>query len=157
MGTTTLIALAVAALAMVAVAVLALLLAGERRRTSRLLADSRREQSALRRRVDELAERVACREPEDAVDFVITDIGLTTRSTAAGTPAAGRRRVVDATLGEPLVKVATFAFGVRRALSAESRNRIRFEMRRESRRARKVRRQEMKQAWRAMRAQEPAR
>lgn len=156
MGTTTLIALAVAALAMVAVAVLALLLVGERRRTSKFLVDSRSEHSALRRRVDELAERVACREPEGAADFVITDIGLPAGSATAETPVVGRRMMVDATLGEPLLKAATFAFGVRRALSAESRNRIRFEMRRETRRARKVRRQEMKQAWRAMRAQEPA-
>lgn len=44
------------------------------------------------------------------------------------------------TLGEPLLKAVAFGYGVRRALSPESRNRIAFEMRREVKRARKERR-----------------
>jgi len=54
------------------------------------------------------------------------------------------------------VKVVAFGHGVRRALSAESRNRIWFEMRREVRRARKQRRREMKDALRRMQAAERA-
>ena len=61
--------------------------------------------------------------------------------------------VLSAAFGEPLVKALALGHGVRRALSAESRNRIRFEMRREVRRARKVRRKEMKEAWRQMRTE----
>jgi hypothetical protein len=60
--------------------------------------------------------------------------------------------VLSATLGEPLVRVVSLGHGVRRALSAESRNRIRFEVRREARRSRKQRRREMKDAWRRERA-----
>ena len=46
----------------------------------------------------------------------------------------------DLVLRETVVKAASLAHGVRRALDAETRNRIRFEMRRELKRARKQRR-----------------
>jgi hypothetical protein len=49
-------------------------------------------------------------------------------------------------LGESLVKIASFGYGVRRALSAENRNRIAFEMRREVKRSRRKRRLDVKQA-----------
>jgi hypothetical protein len=52
------------------------------------------------------------------------------------------------------VKAVSFGHGLRRAMSAESRNRIWFEVRREVRRARKQRRRETKQAWRRMQAEE---
>lgn len=61
--------------------------------------------------------------------------------------------VLSATVGEPLVKVAAFGHGVRRALTAESRNRIRFAMRQEVRRSRRQRRRDMKAAYRAMQMQ----
>jgi hypothetical protein len=60
--------------------------------------------------------------------------------------------VLSATLGEPLVKAAAFGHGVRRALSAESRNRIWFEMRREVRASRRRRRQLRKRLEREYRA-----
>jgi len=66
------------------------------------------------------------------------------------------RLVLSATVGEPLVKAMALGHGVRRALSAESRNRIWFEVRREVRRARKQRRRETKEAWRRMQAEERA-
>ena len=56
-------------------------------------------------------------------------------------------------LGESLVTIASFGYGVRRALSAENRNRIGFEMRREVRRARKQRRRDLREAKRHLRAQ----
>jgi hypothetical protein len=46
---------------------------------------------------------------------------------------------------ESVVKVAALAHGVRRALSPQSRNRIRFEMRREVKRSRRERRRSAKQ------------
>lgn len=67
-------------------------------------------------------------------------------TTAAGAPAAdpaeelSGRAVLSVTLAEPLVKAAAFGYGLRRAASAESRNRIAFAMRREVKRARKERR-----------------
>jgi hypothetical protein len=85
-------------------------------------------------------------------EFVITDAGRSTPD--ADERPVSDRIVLSATLGEPLVKAAAFTFGVRRALSPESRNRIRFAMRREVRRSRKQRKQEMRAAWRRMRAEE---
>ena len=70
-------------------------------------------------------------------EFLITDVGTAPHDVPAE---VSSRLVLSATLGEPLVKVAAFAYGVRRALTPENRNRIRFEMRREIRRARKARR-----------------
>jgi hypothetical protein len=64
--------------------------------------------------------------------------------------------VLSATLGEPLLRAAAFGHGVRRALSAESRNRIRFEVRREVRRSRKQRRRDMKAAYRHVQRQAEA-
>lgn len=61
--------------------------------------------------------------------------------------------VLSATLGEPLLRAAALGHGVRRALSAEARNRIWFEVRREVRRTRKQRRRDMKAAYRHVRRQ----
>ncbi|MGN6723175.1 MAG: hypothetical protein ACTHJM_11235 [Marmoricola sp.] len=77
--------------------------------------------------------------PHDPVvaEFLITDIG----TEAPEIPdEVSSRLVLSATVGEPLVRLAAFAYGVRKALTPENRNRIRFEMRREIRRARKARR-----------------
>jgi hypothetical protein len=54
-------------------------------------------------------------------------------------------------VGESLVRLASLGYGVRRALSAENRNRIRFEMRREIKRARRQRRRDLKEAKRHLR------
>ncbi len=89
------------------------------------------------------------RVPEQA-DFVITHVG----EPGAGVEpvAVPDRLVLSATLGEPLVKVAAFSHGVRRALSARSRNRIWFEMRSEVRASRRRRRQLRKRLEREYRA-----
>jgi hypothetical protein len=57
-------------------------------------------------------------------------------------------------LVESAVRVASLAHGVRRALSAESRNRIRFEMGREVKRSRRQRRREVRHARRHLRRDE---
>jgi len=54
------------------------------------------------------------------------------------------------------VKAAGWTHGLRRALAPETRNRIRFEVRQETRRAGRERRAEMKQALREFRARERA-
>lgn len=148
MGTTGLIVLCVAALAVVAVAaMLAFLVLA--------LRSLRHERAELTARLDELTTQVAVREVVRAprvenpvAEFVITDVGT---PSASREPNVADRVVLSATLGEPLVKVAAFGHGVRRALAPETRNRIFFEMRREVRRSRKERRREMKQAWRESR------
>jgi hypothetical protein len=92
-------------------------------------------------------------EPQLA-DFVITQVGEPGADPAGGDVAVPDRLVLSATLGEPLVKVAAFSHGVRRALRPESRNRIWFEMRREVRAARKRRRRLIKDYLRETRARE---
>ena len=60
----------------------------------------------------------------------------------------------DVLLREGVVQSASLLHGLRRALSPEVRNRIRFEMRREVKRARKARRVEQREAlrdWQARR------
>jgi hypothetical protein len=118
-----------------------------------MLVAAREETDDLRRRLDELAERTSSVEPRQA-EFVITHVG--DRGEGAARAVVPDRVVLSATLGEPLVKVAAFTHGVRRALSAESRNRIWFEMRREVRAARRRRRRLVKDYLREARAAERA-
>lgn len=63
------------------------------------------------------------------------------------------RVVVNATLGEVLVRSAALAHGVRRALTPANRNRIRFEIRQATKQARKQRRRETRAAWRDLRSE----
>jgi hypothetical protein len=62
----------------------------------------------------------------------------------------------DAVLRESVVQTASFVQGLRRALAPETRNRIRFEMKREVKRTRKARRIETKLAVREYRARQRA-
>ena len=85
-------------------------------------------------------------------EYVITTAGEPVADTG-GAPTVPDRAVLSVTLGEPLVKLAAFGYGVRRALSAETRNRISFEMRREIKRARKERNRDVE--WSALSATAP--
>ncbi len=67
------------------------------------------------------------------------------------------RLFVDVVVRESVVKGASLAYGLRHALSPATRNRIRFEMRREVKRSRKERRAEAKLALREFRARQRAR
>ncbi|GAB2757416.1 hypothetical protein [Nocardioides pakistanensis] len=94
----------------------------------------------LRDRLDALAAELAEARPPQApvahdAEYLITDAGA-----ARDLPQVPERAVLSVTVGEPLVKAAAFGWALRRVLSAESRNRIAFEMRREVKRARKARR-----------------
>lgn len=66
------------------------------------------------------------------------------------------RLFADIVARETVVKAASWTHGLRRALSPEARNRIRFEVRQGTRRAGRERRAEMKQALREFRARERA-
>lgn len=120
-----------------------------RRRTQRLLAGSRADVEELQLRLDEMEQHIAAVRTTAAgsavppLEYVITTAGDSTTNVA--TPVHGRA-VLSVTLGEPLLRVVAFGYGVRRALSAESRNRIAFEMRREVKRARKERRRSLRRA-----------
>jgi len=159
--------LAAAAGAAAMLLLVALVLVVTRRRRSRqdleeMLDAAQRETDALRQRLEDLTGGVAApatgasSRVADEPAFVITHVGEpeapeldASRSAELVVP---DRLVLSATLGEPLVKVAAFSHGVRRALSAESRNRIWFEMRREVRASRRRRRQLRKRLEREHRA-----
>jgi hypothetical protein len=129
------------------------------RRTRRALEASRADVEALRDRLDLMTRELenARRAADEPADFLITGV-LPASSGRPGETQPGEigevssRAVLSATMGEPLVRLVAFGYGVRRALSAENRNRIAFEMRREVRRARKDRRRELKAARRSAQA-----
>jgi hypothetical protein len=109
----------------------------------------------LRVRLEEL-ERVT-RNPSLAspAEFVIT--GLGSEPTEDPEPPTVEGAVfADTVLRETVVKAASFAHGVRRGLAPATRNRIRFEMKQEVRRARKQRRVDLKAAQRDLHARQRA-
>ena len=96
--------------------------------------------------------------PHEIDAFVITDVGAT-RAAHTAVPVArdiDGRLFADIVARETVVKAASWTAGLRRALAPESRNRIRFAVRQETRRAGRDRRSEMKQALREFRARERA-
>ena len=138
---------ATAALLLVLVCVTFGLLLSARRgrvREEAVAAAARADVEALRAQVEELSSALAAsREAADTapaqLEYLITTAGQPSADSSA-LPQVAERAVLSVTLGEPLVKLAAFGYGLRKALSAESRNRIAFEMRREVKRARKERR-----------------
>jgi hypothetical protein len=113
----------------------------------------------LRRRLDLLEHRAAGM-PAAAlplaapVEFVITDLGQEQpppEPVRLDGPA-----FADLVVKEAVVKAASLAHGVRRGLAPATRNRIRFEMKQEVRRARKQRRADLKAAQRDLRARQRA-
>ncbi|RYE78248.1 MAG: hypothetical protein EOO74_05595 [Myxococcales bacterium] len=138
---------AAAGVVLLALALTGVVLRRQRRQHERemlvLQQSSAAELAEMRQRLDDLcASQERLRERASSAGLLITDVGEDPPEMVPD------RAVVSATLGAPLIKAAATAYGVRRALSAENRNRIRFEMRREVRRARKQRKREMRAAWR---------
>lgn len=169
MSTTTLLLSGGAALAVLLLAVVLAVMVrhavAARHELAVQLAATRDDVERLERQVDELERalrrfRAEAREAGDERAYVVTDAGVVRLTDASAAPDQVEARpvpdglVLSATLGEPLVKAAAFGHGVRRALRAESRNRIRFAMRQEVRRSRRQRRRDMKAAYRSMQAQE---
>jgi hypothetical protein len=111
-------------------------------------------------RADELADRLA--QLEQRADGPQVHEGVVMQledRPVEGTVAAERidgRLFADIVAREAVVKAASWTHGVRRALAPEVRNRIRFEMRREVKRARKQRRADLKAALRDLQARERA-
>ena len=138
--------------------VIAVVLARWRATTARELRSVHAEVASLRAQVDDFERRPTppARPRADAdPDFVITRLvegdALTTTEPATATEPGPVERVdsalfADLVLRETVVKAASLTHGLRRALAPESRNRIRFEMGREVKRARKQRRAEVKAA-----------
>ena len=149
-------------LALVGLAVVALLLlvalAALRRATGRRIEAAEAEAAALRERLDRLEQERQQPPPPARVEqppvrveqeYRITEVGL------EGEPVRLERAVfADHVLRESVIRLGSLAHGVRRALDAETRNRIRFEMRREVKRARKQRRAEQREAYREWQARQ---
>lgn len=121
------------------------------------------ESAALRERLDGLERRLAApvkaavgdRTTSADRDYVITRVG--SQDDQADRPPAARvdgPLFADLVLRESVVQAASLAAGLRRALAPETRNRIRFEMRREVKRARKQRRTDLRDARRAWEARQ---
>jgi hypothetical protein len=126
-----------------------------RSRTDRELGAARAETAELRAQVEALEARVSRPEPRPApeAEFVITNLGDPEVEPA---PKIDTTLFADLVLRETVVKAASLAHGVRRALDPETRNRIRYEMGREVKRARKQRRVDTRQARREWQARQRA-
>ncbi len=155
------VTLAAAVVVVAALVAVVVSLSGRRRLQAQLDA-ARADVDALRSTVADLAATPPPPAAEHEPEFVITSLpaGSVPRPDQPGTdvavPAAATAPVsagqfASVALGESLVRVVSLGHGVRRALSAENRNRIRFEMRREVKRSRRQRRRDVKEARRQLR------
>ncbi len=147
------LATAVTAVLLVVLLAVVMTVVRSRRRLEQALSASREELAEVQRRLDRLAGQVApvpdVRRPvADQTEYVITTAGEPQQGPEPGTalPQVSGREFASVALGESLVRLASLGYGVRRALSAENRNRIAFEVKREVRRSRKQRRREEKLA-----------
>ena len=128
-----------------------------RSHTEALLAAAAQDAEALRQQLASIEEELRTKQevavrkertPVAVVDdreYVITDLGQDRgpRVPARVVPAP---MFADILLRESVIKTAALAAGLRRALSPEVRNRIRFEMKREVKRSRKERKLMLKAA-----------
>lgn len=152
-----------AALGVLALLALALMVAllRSRARTRLELDEARAESARLRAQVEEIERTLhSVRTPSrPAREYTITALGADLASRPAepsAPPRIDQALFADLVLRETVVKAASLAHGVRRALSPESRNRIRFEVRREVRRSRKQRRSDLREARRDWEARQRA-
>jgi hypothetical protein len=159
----------------VLVVVLLVLLVRERARTARVLRAAHDEAASLRHRVDEVERRLAVPSgssvasgssgqqpaPQLQPEYVITHLGEVQPESAAGQApevapgGVDRALFADLVLRETVVKAASLTHGLRRALGAETRHRIRYEVRSQTRAARKQRRRELRDLARRQRSGDP--
>ena len=94
--------------------------------------------------------------PRVEPEYVITHLGEPVEEPEIeAVPTVAPGLFADLVLRETVVQTASLFHGVRRALSPENRNRIRFEMRREVKRSRKQRRADIREARREWEARRP--
>jgi hypothetical protein len=161
---TLLVAGVVVVLTAVVALVAGVLVARARRRLARELAGSREDVASLRAQVEELSHRLGADPGAPAPgathprEFLITTLPDGPGSEVAvpdePAPAVAAGRFASVAVGESVVRLLSLGYGVRRALSPENRNRIRFEMRQEVKRARRQRRRDLRDAKRHLRAQQ---
>ncbi len=150
--------LAVGGLAVLCLIVL-LAVAGVRRSWARERDAVRAEVADLRARLEELEHDGPTPVPATEAEFVITGLGSEQPGPVpppAPAAAIDGATFADTVLRETVVKAASLAHGVRRGLAPATRNRIRFEMKQEVRRARRQRRADLKRAQRDLHARQRA-
>jgi hypothetical protein len=131
----------------------------DRRSGARERHAARAEVADLRARLEELERDRRAPAAPTAAEFVITGLGGEQAETEpAPAPAApiDGTAFADTVLRETVVKAASLAHGVRRGLAPATRNRIRFEMKQEVRRARRQRRADLRRAQRDLHARQRA-
>lgn len=148
MGTGLFAALVTGAALLLALASVLVAVVVSGRRSHQALISSRAEIETLHARVSALSEEVAAARVAAAAAPPRPDAERLITTAGGSTNAMSDRVVLSAAVGEPLVKLAAFGYGVRRALAPHTRNRIAFEMRREVKRARKQRKRELRQPYR---------
>jgi hypothetical protein len=157
MGLAIIAAVGGAAVALLLVALVAALRVRNRTRTDleAMLAAAQRESDDLRSRLEELTgSGTAAGRAAEAPAYLITDAGRSEVAIPGEDPVrVPDRLVLSATLGAPLVKVAAFSHGVRRALLCASRTRSGCGSRATVRASRKRRRQLVKEYQRGVRAE----
>lgn len=157
---TDLIVLAAAGVLALVALVLAVLVLRARAATEHALAEARAESAALRERLDRLERleppgRAGSATTPTEQEYVITRLGQD-EPAAPAVPMVEGRLFADLVLRETVVQAASLAHGVRRALAPETRHRIRVEMRRELRLARKQRKADLRAAKRLWAEQQRA-
>jgi hypothetical protein len=128
-----------------------------RTRTAEELELARAEAALLRAQVDDIERRLATPVSIEEHEYVITRLGEEAPiERGEPTPMVPGPLFADLVLRESVVQAASLASGLRRALAPETRHRIRFEMKREVKRARKQRRADLRQARREWEARQRA-
>ncbi len=133
-------------------------LARSRRRTAASLEVARRDAEALREQVAAIERRLAEPAPRhraEESEYTITTIGRD-EPEQGPVPTVPAPLFADLVLRESVVQAVSLVAGLRRALAPETRNRIRFEMRQEVKRARRQRRADLRQARREYEARQRA-
>lgn len=121
------------------------------RATAQDAEELRAQLATIEERLTEVAPSLPAVRARDAdPEYVITELG----EPAEATPTVPAPVFVDIVLRESVIRTASLAAGLRRALAPEVRHRIRFEMKREVKRARKQRKVDIKQARREWEARQ---
>jgi len=141
---------ALAGLLALLAAALLMLLVRQRAHVARELRAAYAEATALREQVEQIQQRLAAPPPatglptRSATEYVITDLGAGEPEASISPARVDRALFADLVVRETVVKAASLTHGVRRALTPETRSRIRFEIRRQTRAARKQRRRALR-------------
>ncbi len=143
-------AAAVVGVALVVVLGVLLVVLSGRRRLAAELAESRGRLEELDRRLESLQAPPSAPPVHAEREYLITSVGGPTEVEPPAEQISAQQ-FASLAFGESLVRLLSFGYGVRRALSAESRNRIRFQMRQQVKASRRQRRRDLREARRTLR------